>query len=432
MAALNGRPRIDAEAVKAAVAGRGGLTRLAEDLGLEVKGRTLRCPNAEAHAHGDRRASASIGADSWRCHACGAGGDALALLRVARGLTFPEALSALADLVGVQPEEPAQNGRRPWRPSIVKAPARPVEPPKAPSLPESAADLHRAVWRLVEPLPLTAEAEGYLRGRAIEPWAVHEAGARDWWPVRHELRDLLRGASAEAKRAAGFYGEGEEDGKPKPWWPVAALVTGEPRGRGLFVPVFLPGDGETPAGWRWRTIDRGARIKALSMPGAAPLPYGLGLPHGGRLGWLRPAAGHELVVVVEGEPDWWTLAAALGPHAGLVTLTAKTSGWPAWATPHLHRAEIVVVLTHEPRQKAEGGPKPVDPVVDSLFLALSAQRGAEAARRALRVLRQDETADWNDLAQSGRLAERLELLRPVLDATMAGVLRRIDERERAA
>jgi len=424
------QPRLSVDAVKAAVLARGGLQRLAEDLGLEVKGRTLRCPNAEAHAHGDRRASASIGPESWRCHACGAGGDALALLRVARGLTFPEALAALADLVGVPPEGPAQIARRPWRPSIVSAPARPAEAPKAPTVPEGAAELLRAVWRLVEPLRLTPEAEDYLRGRAIEPWAVHETGARDWWPVRDELRELLRGASAESKRAAGFYGE-PEGGRPKPWWPVAALVTEEARGRGLFVPVFLPG-ADAPAGWRWRTIDRAARIKALSMPGAAPTPYGLGLPHGGRLGWLRPAAGHELVVVVEGEPDWWTLAGALGPHAGLVTLTAKTSGWPAWATAHLQRAEAVVVVTHEPRQKAEGGPKPADPVVDSLFLALSAQRGAEAARRVLRVLRQDETADWNDLAQSGRLTERLGLLRPVLDATMAGVLRRIDERERAA
>jgi hypothetical protein len=197
------------------------------------------------------------------------------------------------------------------------------------------------------------------------------------------------------------------------------------------VPIFLP-ESEAPAGWRWRTIDRGARIKALSMPGAAPLPYGLGLPHGGRLGWLRPAAGHELVVVVEGEPDWWTLAGALGPHAGLVTLVAKTSGWPAWSTPHLDRAEAVVVVTHAPKPKAEGAAAPADLVVDSLFVALSAQRGTEAARRVLRVLRQDETADWNDLAQSGRLVERLELLRPVLDATMAEVLRRFDERERAA
>ncbi len=425
------RPRIDAEAVKTAVAGRGGLPRLAEDLGLKVKGRTLRCPNAEAHANGDKRPSASIGADSWRCHACGAGGDALELLRVARGCTFPEALAVLADLVGVRPEEPAQTARRPWRPSIVKAPARPVEAPQAPTVAEGAAELLRAVWRLVEPMQLTPEAVAYLRGRAIEPWAAHEVGARDWWPVRHELRELLRGASAESKRAAGFYGELLEDGRPKPWWPVAALVTGESLGRGLFVPIFLP-ESEAPAGWRWRTIDRGARIKALSMPGAAPLPYGLGLPHGGRLGWLRPAAGHELVVVVEGEPDWWTLAGALGPHAGLVTLTAKTSGWPAWSTPHLDRAEAVVVVTHAPKPKAEGAAAPADLVVDSLFLALSAQRGTEAARRVLRVLRQDETADWNDLAQSGRLVERLELLRPVLDATMAGVLRRFDERERAA
>ena len=423
------RPRIDAEAVKASVLARGGLQRLAADLGLDVKGRTLRCPNHEAHQHGDKRPSASIGPETWRCHACGAGGDALELVRVVRGLTFPEALAELADLVGLVPDL-SHTGKhaRTMRPA-----PRLVEAPKAPTLPENAAELHRAIWRLVAPMELTAEAGAYLRGRTIEPWAVHETGARDWWPVRHELRELLRGASAEAKRAAGFYGE--EDGKPKPWWPVAALVTDDARGRGLFVPVFLPGDSETPAGWRWRTIDRGARIKALSMPGAIPLPYGLELPTsarypGARTGWLRPAAGLELVVVAEGEPDWWTLAGALGPDAGIVTLTAKSAGWPEWATAYLDRAEAVVAVTHAPKPKAEGAAAPADAVVDSLFVALSRRRGEEVARRVLRVLRQDETADWNDLAQSGRLAERLEKLRPVTDSSFAGVLRRIEERER--
>ena len=98
---------------------------------------------------------------------------------------------------------------------------------------------------------------------------------------------------------------------------------------------------------------------------------------------------------------------------------------------HLDRAEVVVVVTHAPKPKAEGAATPADPVADSLYLALTGRRGMAAARRVLRGVRQDETADWNDLAQSGRLAERLEKLRPMLDETMAGVLRRIDERERA-
>ena len=193
------------------------------------------------------------------------------------------------------------------------------------------------------------------------------------------------------------------------------------------MPIFLPGDdATTPAGWRWRTLERTAKLKALSMPGAAPMPYGLDLPEHGRLGWLRPAAGHELVIVVEGEPDWWTLAGALGPHAGLVALTAKSGGWPAWATPHLDRAEAVVVVTHAPKPKAEGAAAPADKVVDSLFVALSKRRGEEAAGRGLRVLRQDEAADWNDLAQSGGLVERLDKLQPVIDETMIGVLRRAE------
>ena len=348
-------------------------------------------------------------------------------------MTFPEALAELADLVGLSNAHSQAGNRQGIRGGhLIRPVPRLGEAPRAPTVPESAAELLAAVWRLVAHLELTPEAVAYLRGRAIEPWAVHEIGARDWWPVRHELRELLRAAPPEAKAAAGFYGEPEAPGgAPKPWWPVAALVTDNPRGRGLFVPVFLPG-AEAPMGWRWRTIDRGAKVKALSMPGGRPSVLGLELPTsarypGARTGWLRPAAGHELVVVTEGEPDWWTLAGALGPHAGIVTLTAKSAGWPEWATPHLDRAEAVVVVTHAPKPKAEGAAAP-DAVVDSLFVALSRRRGTETARRVLRVLRQDESADWNDLAQGGRLVERLELLRPVVDATMAGVLRRIEER----
>lgn len=280
----------------------------------------------------------------------------------------------------------------------------------APTVPDGAAGLLAAVWALVEPLLLTDEAMAYLKGRAIEPWTVRETGARDWWPRRHELRELLNGATDEALTAAGFY-----SAEAKPWWPVAALVDGDTRGRGLFVPIFLPGN-PAPMGWRWRTIDREARIKALSMPGARPAILGLGLP--AQAEWLRPAAGQRIVVVAEGEPDWWTLLGAMADSVGIVTLTAKSAGWPDWATPYLDRAEAVVVLTHEPKRKADCDPVPADTVVDSLFVALSRRRGRDAAKRVLRVLRQDETTDWNDLAKAGRLAERLELLAPLIGETM--------------
>ena len=394
------RPRIDAEAVKAAVLARGGLQWLAEGLGLEVKGRTLRCPNAEAHAHGDKHPSASIGPEAWKCHACGAGGDALELVRVVRWLTFPEALAELADLTGVLPNGNMGNRRAP-RPS-----PRLVEVPKPPTVPDGAAGLLAAVWALVEPLLLTDEAMAYLKGRAIEPWTVRETGARDWWPRRHELREVLNGATDEALTAAGFY-----SAEAKPWWPVAALVDGDTRGRGLFVPIFLPGN-PAPMGWRWRTIDREARIKALSMPGARPAILGLGLP--AQAEWLRPAAGQRIVVVAEGEPDWWTLLGAMADSVGIVTLTAKSAGWPDWATPYLDRAEAVVVMTHAPKPKAVGAAEPDDVVVDSLRKSLSAHRATSAVPCSIHKLRQDETADWNDLAKAGRLTERLKKLRPVI------------------
>lgn len=333
---------------------------------------------------------------------------------VSQSLAFKDALEWLALELNVPPiEGKVETARRPQ--AVAPRPVVPPPPVVVPPAPDGdAAELARAVWGLVAPLELTPEAVRYLRGRRIEPWAVHATGARDWWPVRHELVSVLRGFPEAAKVGAGFYAADGTAG----WSALVRLVRGQERG--LFVPVMMPG-ADFPAAYRWRTMNREASMKAMSMPGRRPSVYGLSLPDA-RTSPLRAAAGHELVIVIEGEPDWWTLAGALGPHAGCVTLTAKSSGWPEWITEHLDAARCVVLVTHEPRPKAEAegaaAGRPMDKLVMGLHASLTARRGRAAADAALYVLRADEEADWNDYARTGRLEERLAHLEPVVRGTM--------------
>ena len=177
---------------------------------------------------------------------------------------------------------------------------------------------------------------------------------------------------------------------------------------GAFVPVFLPG-ADGPVAFRWRSIGPGRGAKALAMPGARMSFYGLALPtpHG----FIRPAQGHECLVVVEGEPDWWTLAQELGPHVGLIAVCDKIGGWPPDAVTALDHARLVVVATHAPQREDH------DPFGDLVYLALVVRRGKPTADRIFRRFLVREDMDWNDLHRAQALWRRLEEVMPLIDAT---------------
>ncbi len=113
---------ISYDEVKAAVP----LLEMIAHLGLRRRGRSLQCPNATAHRHGDRTPSASIakGNWSWRCYACVAGGTVIDLVAVAQGISPDEAKRALAVYAGLSTSGGA-------------APLIPLPPPRAatPDLP---------------------------------------------------------------------------------------------------------------------------------------------------------------------------------------------------------------------------------------------------------------------------------------------------------
>lgn len=60
----------------------------------------MKCP-----VHDDRRPSASINREKglWHCHACGAGGDGVALLQANEGWSYGQAKDFLKTLTGDQP-----------------------------------------------------------------------------------------------------------------------------------------------------------------------------------------------------------------------------------------------------------------------------------------------------------------------------------------
>ena len=410
-----------AERVKDAVQAAGGLRVLAERWGVRVTRTGAHCPNTEAHNRGDRNPSVGWTADGggFVCHGCGEKGDAFDLWRLVNGGTFNDALAAVAAEVGVELEQgrrPRARRRRGRLQTVRKAPSVPREAPHPPPLSAAAAELSGALWRAVEGLEPTPNmqrwiatrspaATGPLRPELSMLAVAHELGWRDWTPARDEVVRALAESTPEARAELGFLRPGEPE--PERWGPLVDLW--RQRGRpGAFVPVFMPGLA-VPYRYRWRAFDT-RRPKVKSAFGTPP-PFGLALPPNAGPGLLVPAAGAELVVVVEGEPDWLTVCDVLGPLAGVLCLTSLSSGWPSWATRYVAGARAVVVTVHE-KAGREG-----HPVYDGLRDALRAA-GSTAHPHRLVVPEDD---DWNARHQRGEARRRLYGMTP--EGERVGALR---------
>lgn len=94
------------------------MAELLRALGFAVSERTHRAP-CVLHEGANPSAFSWREDGLWRCHACGRGGDRIALVREARSCSFGEAVSLLAQLAGVSdsperrsPEEVARAGQR--------------------------------------------------------------------------------------------------------------------------------------------------------------------------------------------------------------------------------------------------------------------------------------------------------------------------------
>jgi hypothetical protein len=271
---------------------------VASRIGLAVRrGACGPCPMCGADRRGseDRRPPITMDDRAWRCHRCQARGDAAALLaahtlrRPAHGPADAEAVRRAAELVGLlAPSDPGALPPRapaPPPPSIIPAMDRPGPAPRS----EVA-----ALWAAARPVTSDAEAEAWLRGRALDPLAV--AGL-----------DLARAlpASAALPAWARIGGRPWSDGWRLllPVWGADGCMTGlrarwcgpgeaprakEVGGRGISAG---PGVYADPVG-RW-LLARGPGARRAELAG-------------GPFAW--PWSG--VVVIGEGGPDWLTLAAS--------------------------------------------------------------------------------------------------------------------------
>lgn len=287
--------------------------RLCDRLGLldgakrqSGDGVLIRCP-----VHSERTPSCSItrgpdGTTRCRCHACDWTGDALTLIGVATGRTaFQEILEEACDLVGVQRPSDSVGHHRPLLPRSV--PQELVSEPAGhtPSYPHDA----EALWRILAPVTESPAACSMLKARAIEPGAVR---------TRNLARVILE---HELPRWASYQGE--------PW-----SVTGHT----LVLPVY-DSAGELQSVRAWRVIPGGSPKR---LPPGGHKATGLVLANAAGLAVLRRESGPCRVVIVEGEPDYLTLAtrtddAVIGVLSG------------AWTEEHAARVPFgstVVIRTH--------------------------------------------------------------------------------------
>jgi DNA primase len=219
---------------------------VAAALGLEVEGRRARCYNGAAHEGGaDDHPSLVLFPDSgrYKCFACGAGGDAIDLVRGVRGLTFPQAVSWLTNLAG---------GRLPEGPATPAAPSGAAEARRA----AAAAAVYGALYALTPPPAAGSPAGDYLLSRGLDPALAAACGARealDGAAVWDELRSQF---PEEQLRDAGLVARG---------------------GQFLFAHhalLFFYLDGERPAFVQARDVTGRAACKEIRPAGVpCPLPF---------------------------------------------------------------------------------------------------------------------------------------------------------------
>lgn len=304
------------------------------------------CPS-----HGGGSLHVSLGPDhTLRCKCfggCALAGDVLDLAAAAGGfdrdrqfrdvLRFVAAAIAAYDLLDELDEKPVDE-RRP------APPPRPLPPPKpAPAYP-SIADV-RAVLELGGDVAQDAPASAMLRARAIDP----------------DLVDLFQIArvipcAARLPSWATFRGD--------PW-----TVTGHR----LVIPV-VDAAGVIRSVRAWRV---GAGDSPKRLPPSGHKAAGLVLADRTAIAMLRGQAEPELVVVVEGEPDFATWATRFSdsdpnPPAVLGVLSGS------WTVDHARRIPVgarVVIRTH----RDEAGERYALEIARSLGTRCRLLRATEAA-----------------------------------------------------
>lgn len=146
-----------------------GLIPIAERMGFKILrgGSISPCPSCRAEFRSsrghDKRGPVGLTPDGqgWRCHRCGAGGDAIALAAfVITGTDKPAEWGPVWEALDRSSVAPAQTAPAP-RP-LIKGPVRP-----------SQAEV-QDLWARARPVTQDAEVAAWLSGRGIDPWLVED------------------------------------------------------------------------------------------------------------------------------------------------------------------------------------------------------------------------------------------------------------------
>lgn len=163
------------------------LNEIVDFFNLRRRGRSIHCPNVNAHSHGDKTPSAWISKTgySWHCYACDAGGSVIDLVMAARELPMHDAALVLADYAGIPTSAgdlTAPSYAPPLTPIVRPGPL--PDPPIAPTSP----DVHVFLEATQHALLSSDHAQAYLAKRKIPIDLAIRTGlgfaARGAWPER--------------------------------------------------------------------------------------------------------------------------------------------------------------------------------------------------------------------------------------------------------
>ena len=391
---------LDAEAVKAEVKGK-RFVELVEKLGGKPRKVGERGEwRCACFLHGGKKPNLALTPSEgvWYCHSsCASGGDAIELVQRAQGLDFKGALEWLADWAGFH------GGGGAWKPEPRAWTPKPAPKP-ATTTADAAGAFLAALWATVEEAPWSPAVGRWLADvRGLEPDAAYGLGCRDWTTRRAELGELVRVTPTEALEAVGFARGGY----------LHAAVRGCLDGlAAVAVPVWRLGC-PFPERWRWRWVEAPARRAKSDNPFGGELPadlLGVGRPGRlegaevrlARLGSGEPGAG--LVVLVEGEPDWWSATEALDGRAVVLAVCGSPKRWrPEWPSLHdlaaLGVRRVAVCVHH--------GAKATDGRGHGEHFAGAVAAGCAVAGLGVRACVRKlpaEGKDLNDMHRAGELA----------------------------
>jgi hypothetical protein len=308
--------------------------------------------------HGESRPSCSvtIGGDGTirvKCFSCDWGGDALSLIAAARGLDlsreFRDVLREAADIAGLSFDELGAGS-----PRAAYVPPKPVKADNRtyPLLSEVG-----SLWARCVPVTEQPEVAGWIVSRGLDPERI----------ARLNLARAL------------------PDGLNLPEWAKCGDRLWSDAGYRLIMPVY--DENCALRSVRAGRVDNGSGPKRL--PPANRRAAGLLLANKAALAIFGHGAKGDLLIV-EGEPDFFTWACAVAADERMVGVVGVGSGW--WSrgfAAKVPRGCRVVIRTHQ----------------DSAGDKYAADIGLTLARRA-KLFRpaQDGLGDENDRLRAGKLS----------------------------